>query len=205
MHLRVRRWPSHDPSRAASWLSVAAYSPTSPAKPSQSDRGPRGGSGHTPSSTTNTPFWSAVARSHVVRDPPRIETSLLPRVSGVTWESVTRHEALDGRGEPPYGDSDLRTARPDNGGDNGSPLLPVPGFRAPGEGRPHNSPADGKRRAGRQPPGAAMRRDATHEGPPQAQRTRHHMASAVQPGEAETRDRAICGKSVNVIMVAWTR
>jgi hypothetical protein len=41
---------------------------------SESDRGPRGGNGHTPSTTTNTPFWPAAARAHVVRDPPPIET-----------------------------------------------------------------------------------------------------------------------------------
>jgi hypothetical protein len=37
---------------------------------------------------------------------------------------------------------------------------------------------------------AARRRGATLEEPPQAQRTRHRAASAVQPGEAEPRDRA---------------
>jgi hypothetical protein len=40
------------------------------AGPRHSDRGPRGGNGHTPFTTTNTPFWPAAARSHVVRDPP---------------------------------------------------------------------------------------------------------------------------------------
>jgi hypothetical protein len=33
--------------------------------------------------------------------------ALLPRVCGVTWEFVTRYGALDGRGEPAKGDSDL--------------------------------------------------------------------------------------------------
>ena len=38
----------------------------------------------------------------------RSRPALLPRVSGVAWEFVTRREALDRRGEAPRGDSDLR-------------------------------------------------------------------------------------------------
>jgi hypothetical protein len=88
---------------------------TSPARtPSHSDRGPRGGNGHTPS-TTNTPFCLPAARSHVVRDPPRIETcASTPRLRR-DLGFVTHYGALDGRGEPGEGDSALRAARPDDG------------------------------------------------------------------------------------------
>ena len=69
----VRRPPAwtapHDPS---GYRSTAQHK-RALSGPSQSDRGPRGGNGHTPSTTTTTPFWPAAARSHVVRDPPRIE------------------------------------------------------------------------------------------------------------------------------------
>jgi predicted enzyme related to lactoylglutathione lyase len=67
---------------------------------SHRDRGPRGGNGHAPPTTTNMPFWLVPARSHVVPDPPPIETCAPGTGSGVTWEFATRHEALDQRREP---------------------------------------------------------------------------------------------------------
>jgi hypothetical protein len=57
----------------------------------------------------------------------RSRPALLPRVSGVTCEFVTRHEALDGRGEPHRGDSDLRAPRADDAPCNGSLQISVPG------------------------------------------------------------------------------
>ena len=45
-----------------------------PSGRSHNDRGPRGGSRHARPTTTNAAFWLLAARSHVVRDPPPIET-----------------------------------------------------------------------------------------------------------------------------------
>jgi hypothetical protein len=78
---------------------------------------------------------------------------------------VTRYGALDGREERGEGcgegDSDLRAVRPDDGRDNGSPLLPVPGSERGAKAGPHNSLVDGKRLAGQKPLGAAAMRRGT--------------------------------------------
>jgi hypothetical protein len=88
------------------------------------------------------------------------------------------------------GDSDLRAARPDDGRDNGSPR-PVPGSERGREGRPAQLWGRRKGRVGQPPVGAAaMRRGATFEEPPQAQRGRPRTASAVQPAKPKPRDRA---------------
>src|SRR3954471_11606138 len=56
-----------------------------------SERGPRGGRSHAPPITTNMAFWLVVARSHVVRDPPRIETcASTPRL----WSDLGIRDAL---------------------------------------------------------------------------------------------------------------
>jgi len=60
-----------------------------------------------PPPTRRSGWWRRVPMLYGTRRGSR--PALLPRVSGVTWESVTRQEALDGRGERPRGDSDLRT------------------------------------------------------------------------------------------------
>src|SRR3954452_3630350 len=63
------------PHEFASRLSQQRVARTSPHQgPSHSGRGPLGGNGHAPSTTMNAPFWRIAVRSHVVRDPPAIET-----------------------------------------------------------------------------------------------------------------------------------
>jgi hypothetical protein len=102
---------------------------------SHSDRGPLGGSGHAPSTTMNAAFWLVVARSHVVRDPPRIETcASAPRL----WRDQGIRDAVRSprwarrasRRVPRGGDSDLRaagvTTLADNALKDAAPLDPQP-------------------------------------------------------------------------------
>ena len=92
---------------------------------SHSDRGPRGGNGHTPFTTTNTPFWPAAARSHVVRDPPRIETcASAPRLGRdlglrMPYEALDQPRRTSRRGLDLRAPSSGRSSRPRRVRDSG--------------------------------------------------------------------------------------